>query len=474
MSLPARVLIVEDDAAHAEALREALEGEGLEVEVAHDADSGLDRLRARPFQVVLTDLRLGPRDGLELLREARRLDPELSVFLITGHGSLETAVQAMREGAADYLAKPVNLVELRTRVARELEKRRLAEDNRELRAALDDRFGLEGLIGNSPAMLVILNTIRQVGPTDATVLLLGESGTGKEMVARAIHRLSPRSSRRFVAINCAALTETLIESELFGHVKGAFTGAQGAKQGKFEYAQGGTLFLDEIGDMPQPTQAKLLRVLEERTVTPVGSNEERPVDVRIIAATNRDLLQRVREGSFREDLYYRLAVVTLDLPPLRERMEDLPLLAKHFVEECGRRHRKEVRGLSEEVLSLFRAYPWPGNVRELRNAIESMVVLDRDGELGADDLPPQLRGLLPRSREEGAGPAAEAPAVDPVRALVGKTLAEVEKELILATLEKVGGNRQKAARMLKIGERTLYRKLKEYDRQAREARAGEG
>lgn len=467
-----RILVVEDDEAHAEALRLALESDDHLVEVAGDTESALDRLRARDFDLVLTDLVLGARDGLDLLREARRLDPELSVFLITGHGSIETAVRAMREGASDYITKPVNIVELRTRVSRELEKRQLTEDNRQLRAELDRRYGLEGLVGNAPSMGEVFETVRQAGPTDATVLLLGESGTGKEMIARSCHKLSPRAKRRFVAINCAALTETLIESELFGHIKGAFTGAQNSKEGKFEFAQGGTLFLDEIGDMPLPTQTKLLRVLEEMKVIPVGANDEIEVDVRLIAATNRNLEERVKQGKFREDLYYRLAVVTVELPPLRDRLEDLPLLVNHFQDEFSKKHSKELEPPDPALLELLRQHQWPGNVRELRNAVETMVVLDRDGKLGKEDLPTnvarKIQGEEAAARRTTAGlsatthaSGAETPAA--TTGFVGKTLAQVEEELIRATLEHVEGNRNKAAQMLQMGERTLYRKIKEYD-----------
>jgi two-component system, NtrC family, response regulator HydG len=479
-----RILIVEDDQAHAEALEMALAAEGYLVEIADGTDSALDRLRARDFDLVLTDLVLGERDGLELLREARRMLPDLSVFLITGHGSIETAVQAMREGAADYLTKPVNLAELRTRVVRELEKRELAADNQALRAELDSRFGMEGIVGNSPPIQQVFDLVRQVGPTDATVLLLGESGTGKELVARACHRLSRRSKRRFVAINCAAMTDTLIESELFGHTKGAFTGANNAQEGKFQYAHGGTLFLDEIGDMPLATQAKLLRVLEEAEVTPVGSNTPIPVDVRIVAATNQDLLQRVEQGRFRQDLYYRLAVVSIDLPPLRTRPDDLALLADHFRANFASKHGKEIRLVQDQVIQKFRSYGWPGNVRELRNAIETMVVLDSDGELGSDDLPVSFR--VEAKPMEGR-PLANAVAADPMSIhtapttpvrvaapnstptpeagyqLAGKSLEAVERDLIEATLKSVRGNRQKAAVQLGMGERTLYRKIKEYD-----------
>lgn len=449
-----RLLVVEDDIAHGEALKAALEAEGYQVESASSAEAALDRLLVRTFALVLTDLVLGEKDGLTLLREGRKIHPHLPFFLITGHGSVETAVHAMRDGAADYLTKPIDLNELRVRVGRELKNQALVQDNRALHIELDSRFGMEGIIGNAPNMKALFDLLRQAGPTQASILLLGESGTGKELFAHACHQLSPRRRRRFVAINCAALTETLIESELFGHAQGAFTGAQKEKEGKFQFADGGTLFLDEIGDMPLGTQANLLRVLEEGVVTPVGSNQEIAVDVRIVAATNRNLLERVKEGAFREDLYYRLNVVSLELPPLRDRMEDLPLLLEHFKQEFCKRHGKEIGNFSEDVLTRLRKYAWPGNVRELRNLVETMVVLDSDGILGTHDLPIALRdSVSTQPPAEGGG-----------YSLAGKTLEEVEKDLILATLLQCGGNRQDAARQLGMGERTLYRKIKGYGR----------
>ena len=458
-----RLLVVDDDRAHAEAMQMALERDGHIVEIADNYMAALDRVRARSFDVVLTDLMLGDGNGLDLLRQLRELFPELSVFLITGYGSVETAVEAMQEGAADYLTKPVNLGELRTRVTRELEKLQLAEDNAELRRALDRRYGLEGMVGNAPNMQRVFDLVRQAGPTDATVLVLGESGTGKELIANALHRLSKRAARKFVAINCAALTESLIESELFGHNKGAFTGAIDSKIGKFEFAEGGTLFLDEIGDMPLATQAKLLRVLENREVIPVGSNTAKAIDVRIVAATNRNLQERVQSGEFREDLYYRLAVVQIDMPSLHDRVEDLPLLVDYFLQEMQERHDKQIASIAEPVLRVFREHTWPGNVRELRNAVETMVVLDSDGELGLDDMPIMLRdqaaAFADISMPETLEPNRPA---EPGYELIGRTLAEVEKDLLLQTLEALGGNRQKAANQLGIGERTLYRKLKEY------------
>ncbi len=527
MSEP-RLLVVDDDRAHAEALKAVLERDPYLVEIADSFTAARDRLGVRDFDLVLSDLRLGDGDGLELLRILQEEHPRTSMILITGYGSIETAVEAMRAGAADYLAKPVSFDELRTRVDRELEKRHLAEDNRELRAELHRRFRMQGVIGDSPPMRQVFELVRRAGPTDATVLILGESGTGKELVARALHRMSRRNEDRFVAINCAALSESLIESELFGHAKGAFTGAETAKIGKFAYADGGTLFLDEIGDMALGTQAKLLRVLEDKEVIPVGANEPIPVDVRIVAATNRNLFARVQEGQFREDLFYRLAVVQVPLPGLRQRPEDIPDLVDYFIVQFEEQHRKQVRGVRPEVLEQLSAHVWPGNVRELRNVVETMVVLDIDGMLGLDDLPVMLRNLpraLPPAPEEGAaeapaelGPTAEeaedieaeiilsggeagaapSPSAHPVEvlpsgtpppaspstpvppaaspaptspasatpppltSLVGRSLEEVERELILATLEAVGGNRAQAAKTLGIGERTLYRKLKSY------------
>ncbi|MHC4824794.1 MAG: sigma-54-dependent transcriptional regulator [Planctomycetota bacterium] len=475
-----RLLVVEDDRNHAEAMQMALERDGHLVEIADSYLAAMDRILVRDFDVVLTDLMLGDGNGLDLLRAIREHRSDVSVFLITGYGSVETAVQSMQDGAADYLTKPVNLAELRTRVERELEKQRLAADNQELRKALNRRFGLEGMIGNAPSMERVFDLVRQAGPTDATVLILGESGTGKELIAQSLHRLSRRSDRRFVAVNCAALTESLIESELFGHTKGAFTGAQEAKEGKFAYADGGTLFLDEIGDMALATQAKMLRVLENREVVPVGANSARSIDVRILAATNRDLRQRVTEGSFREDLYYRLAVVEIEMPQLKDRLEDIPLLVDHFLQEFAERHQKPVPTISEEVLRTFRAHLWPGNVRELRNAVETMMVLDSDQCLGRDDLPILFRDLAPAPEEitdSGGTAAPDSPVVatdasgtpnpgEPENQVsyppLGKTLEEVERDMILATLESLDGNRNKAAKQLGIGERTLYRKLKSY------------
>jgi two-component system response regulator HydG len=399
----------------------------------------------------LTDLVMHDVGGLQVLEEARRLQPEAVVLLITGHGSVETAVDAMRLGAADYLTKPVRISELRTRLLRALETGRLKRANRELRKQLDKRYGLEGIVGQSPPMQRVYDVLQQVSSSNATVLILGESGTGKELVARAIHTNSPRKDRPFVAVNCAALSQGLIESELFGHVKGAFTGAIAAKEGMLVYADGGTLFLDEVGDMPLETQAKLLRVLETREVQPVGGNATRKVDVRVVAATNRELRALVSEGKFRGDLLFRLQVVTITLPPLRERPGDVPLLLDHFLTALASEHGRPVRGITPEARALLVRYAWPGNVRELRNALETMVLLARREVLDVVDVPEHIQQAIGQPGKASGH-----------YELAGRPLSEVERDLIAATLKLTEGNRQKAARMMGIGERTLYRKLNEY------------
>ncbi|MFT5288512.1 MAG: two-component system response regulator HydG [Planctomycetota bacterium] len=448
---PTRVLIVDDDEGHAEALLDGLEMDGYECRIANSGREGIERMSEATFDAVLTDLVMHDGDGLEVLKQAGTLQPDAVVLLITGHGSVETAVDAMRLGAADYLTKPVRIAELRTRLARAVEAVRLKRTNRALRQQLDERYGFEGLIGNSPAMQRVFNMLRQVSPTQATVLILGESGTGKELVANALHTNSRRRDKRFVAVNCAALTQGLIESELFGHVKGAFTGAVAAKDGLLVTADGGTMFLDEVGDMPLETQAKLLRVLENREVQPVGGTNLRKVDIRLVAATNRDLRTMVDEGKFREDLLFRLQVVILELPPLRERTGDVPVLIDHFIQHFAKEHGREVRGISPEARTLLVRYDWPGNVRELQNVINNMVVLAQGEVLSEEDVPEQVkRGAANPSRSVGHFE------------LAGRSMAEVERAMIESNLALVDGNRQKAAKILGIGERTLYRKIKEY------------
>ncbi|MEO0651965.1 MAG: sigma-54 dependent transcriptional regulator [Planctomycetota bacterium] len=446
-----RVLIIDDDEGHAEALADGLDMDGYTCTLAHSGNEGVERMEQATFDAVLTDLVMHDRDGLEVLKLSGRLQPEAAVLLITGHGSVETAVDAMQLGAVDYIEKPVRLNELRTRLERAIENRRLRREHRELRQQLDRTYSLEGIIGSSPSMQRVFDVVQQVGGTNATVLILGESGTGKELVARAIHNTSKRAEKRFVAMNCAALSEGLIESELFGHVKGAFTGAVGHNEGRIVYADGGTLFLDEVGDMPLETQAKLLRVLESREVQPVGGNKTVPVDIRLLAATNHDLEERVKAGRFREDLLYRLKVVAVTLPPLRERAGDVPLLLDHYISQLAEQHDRPVRGVTPEARAILTRYTWPGNVRELRNVVESMVLLARADLIDVVDIP---ESLVDGPRIEGGGGGGYD--------LKGKTLDEVERDLIIANLELVDGNRQKAAQMMGIGERTLYRKIKEY------------
>ncbi|HED65501.1 MAG TPA: sigma-54-dependent Fis family transcriptional regulator [Planctomycetes bacterium] len=446
-----RVLIVDDDASHAEALADGLEIDDMHCRVAHSGREAVALMEEHTFDAILTDLVMRDGDGMSVLTEASRLQPQAIVLLITGHASVETAVDAMRRGASDYLTKPVNIQELRTRLARALEAAELRRTNRELRRQLDKRYGFEGLVGHSVPMQRVFDILQQVSRTNATVLVLGESGTGKELVARAIHTNSPRSKKPFVAVNCAALSQGLIESELFGHVKGAFTGAVGAKEGMIVHADGGTLFLDEVGDMPLETQAKLLRVLETREVQPVGGSQVRPVDIRLVAATNQPLRERVEEGKFREDLLFRLQVVTIELPPLRERSGDVPLLIDHFIHTLAEEHGRDVTGITPEARAALVRYDWPGNVRELRNAIENMVVLTSGQLLDLDDVPEHIRSAGGERRANAGG-----------YELAGRTLQEVERDLIEANLALAEGNRQRAAKLTGVGERTLYRKLKEY------------
>ena len=443
------ILIVDDHAPHAEALASALEALDATSDIASGGKEALDKLAATPYDLVITDLVMSDLDGMEVLREAKARIPDVEVIVVTGYATVENAVAAMQQGAATYLRKPVNLDELRAVVRSVLEKQALRRSNVELRRELDLRYGFEGIIGNNPRMLRLVETLRQIAPTDATVLIYGESGTGKELVARALHNNSPRRAKRFVALNCAALSESILESELFGHEKGSFTGAATTRQGRFEYADGGTLLLDEVGDMPLSTQVKLLRVLEQSEIVRVGSNAPIHVDVRIVAATHRHLETLIKEGKFREDLYFRLKVVTLYIPPLRERRDDIPLLADHFLHELSTSYNKPIREITAEARRRLVAYEWPGNVRELRNAIEHMVVVTTDPILDVNDLPDHI---VP----------AEAPTATETPQLVGMTMQDAERLLIQNTLKLVGGNRVEAARILGIGERTLYRKIKDY------------
>ncbi|HLF94964.1 MAG TPA: sigma-54 dependent transcriptional regulator [Planctomycetota bacterium] len=442
-----RVLVLDDDRGHAEAAAESLERAGYECRAAGSGTEGLRILQEEGFDVVLTDLVMRDVSGIEIVRKVKARTPETEVIVMTGYPSYETALEAMDEGAYDYLNKPIDLNILRAKIRKALEKQKLFRSNIELKRQLDKRYGFEGIIGGSESMQSIFDTLRQVAPTTATVLILGESGTGKELVARAIHENSPRRGNHFVPLNCAALSETILESELFGYEKGAFTGALQTRKGRFEYAHGGTLFLDEIGDMPPSIQIKLLRVIEYGEVFRVGSNDRIKVDVRLIAATNKDLTALIREGTFREDLFYRLKVVTVEMPPLRDRLEDLPPLVQSFLDEFASQQRKRPPEITPAAMEFLYDYSWPGNVRELRNCIESMVVLDKDGRIDVEDVPRYVR----QPAQAGSLPG-----------VAGVNLEEGEKERIRKALAMCEGNREKAAKMLGIGERTLYRKIKRF------------
>ena len=445
------VLIVDDEKPTREGLRAALE-ERFDVYVAEDARSAMELLEREPVDVVLTDFRLPLEDGMKLIARAKSLPRPPVCILMTAYGSEELAVEAMKRGADDYIPKGrMQIDELEMRISRALRQRHLEAENVALHQQLDQRYGLEHLVGESPAMKEVFEIVRQVAPTRATVLLLGESGTGKEVIARAIHQLSPRARMPMVIVHCAALSPTLLESELFGHEKGAFTGAHERRIGRFEQAQGGTLFLDEIGEIDAALQIKLLRFLGERTFERVGSNKTLTADVRLIAATNKDLAQMVKAGTFREDLYFRLRVVEIHLPPLRERKEDIPLLAHRFLQEFARENQKPVRDFTLEAMEALLHYSWPGNVRELRTAIEHAVVLCRGDRITVRDLPATVRGST-------AAPTPSAP----VLARPNLTLKEVEKELILRALQETNGNRTLAAKKIGISRRTLHRKLRQY------------
>jgi two-component system response regulator HydG len=447
------VLIVDNDQAHAETVAESLDRVGYVCTVAASGAEGARRIKQESFDIVITDLKMSDVDGLEILGHAKELLPDAEVILVTGHGSVPSAVSAMQQGAFNYLLKPLDLKQLRAVTDKAAESIRLRQANVELSRRLDERFGFEGIIGNSPQLLDMIDRLRRIAPTDATVLIQGATGTGKELVAQAVHQNSPRKKRPFVALNCAALSENILESELFGHVRGAFTDASTDRVGKFEYADGGTLFLDEVGDMPLATQIKLLRVLESGEITRVGSNDPIMVKVRILSATNQDLEKAIVNGTFRQDLYHRLKVVTITLPRLVERLHDIPLLAEHFVRQLAKRHGKTIKNMSTAVRRRLLSYDWPGNVRQLRNVIESMVVVDYDGVLDVDDLPAELV-------EEGS--TSPDPSEGGLTTLVGKPLSEIEGLFIAETLKVTAGNREEAASMLGIGERTLYRKIKEF------------
>jgi two-component system response regulator HydG len=441
----ARIVVADDEASARSGLATLLRDEGYEVFVAEDGHRALTVVQETAPDVLVTDLRMPGLDGIELLRKAREIEPDLVVILVTAFADVETAVRAMQEGAEHYLTKPLQIDELVLILGRALERRKLKHETTELRARLKDRLSFDNIVGASPAMQEVFNVIEQVAPTKASVLITGESGTGKELVAQAIHENSPRARAPFVKLHCASLAETILESELFGHEKGSFTGAAGRREGRFKQADGGTLFLDEIGEISPGIQVKLLRFLQERTFERVGGNETLRVDVRIIAATNRDLAAEAAAGKFREDLYYRLNVVNIEMPPLRARPSDLLPLATHFLQRFATENGKKIENFSDDAVERITQYRWPGNVRELENVIERAVVLCDGPRLTAKHLPAGV-GAVPRGGLR----------------IPGSTMSEIERHAILTTLEACGGRTTQAAQMLDISVRKIQYKLHEY------------
>jgi DNA-binding NtrC family response regulator len=445
------VLIVDDEQEHAQVMCEALVRLGHKCDVTFNLAEAQQRMDRKVYDVIVTDLMMdGRREGLEVLRRSRTMNPPPPVLLVTAVNDVPTSKQAMSEGAYDYIVKPLDLEDFRSQVNRAAERASLQKQNQALQQQLlESSAGFEGIIGTSRVMQQVVQTARQVAMSDIPVLILGENGSGKELIARGIHNNSRRRKERLVILNCAGLAESILEDELFGHERGAFTNAISAREGRFEHADGGTIFLDEIGDMPAPMQAKLLRVLENGEVVRLGSNEARKVDVRVISATNRKLEEMVAEKHFREDLYFRIKGITIQIPPLRERREDIPLLIHYFIQSASEKYKKPIESIEPDAQQVLMSYSWPGNVRQLANTINTMVVLSDGSKLTVNSLPPDLR-------PEGA--------VSPggMDNLAGIRLEQIEKEAISNTLKMTNGNREHAAKLLGIGERTLYRKIKEY------------
>jgi two-component system, NtrC family, response regulator HydG len=446
MAEPATLLVADDDPGLRESLERTLTREGYRVVLASDGRAALERVQAGGVDLIVTDLRMPGLTGLELLRAAKAIMPDVDVILLTAFGTVEEAVKAMKDGAYDFLTKPFRREQLIKLVDKALERRDLIEQNKALKKQLEDIRAKGQMIGSSPAYRRMVSLVEQIADSSATILIQGESGAGKELVARTIHERSGRRAGPFVAVNCAALPETLLESELFGYEKGAFTGAVGRKEGRFELAGGGTLFLDEVGDLSLVTQPKILRVLQEGEFERLGGTRTIQVDVRIVAATNQDLAEMVKDKRFREDLYYRLNVITVRVPPLRERHEDVRLLAQHYLRVYAAKNGRKLEGFSNEALERLESYKWPGNVRELENLIERMVLLARKDRIDAEDLPEEVAGV-------------KRPPRDAILELIGTPLAEIEQRLLDETLRITGGNKTQAAKLLGIDVRTVARKL---------------
>jgi two-component system response regulator AtoC len=451
------VLIVDDEKHTREGLQQAL-AETYDVSVAASADEAFNLLDAQPFDIVLTDLRMPGKSGLKVIDKALALPNRPAVLMMTAYGNIETAVEAMKRGAVDFLTKPVNIERLEVLMQRALKTRTLEVEVQQLHERLDEKFKLDGIIGASAPLKAVLDKMRLVAASRATILIEGESGTGKELIAQAVHQSSPRSRGPFVAVHCAALSENLLESELFGHERGAFTGATERRLGRFESADGGTLFLDEIGEISQSTQVKLLRFLETKSIERVGGTRPIELDVRLVAATNRDLEREVRAGRFREDLFFRLNVVRLHMPPLRERTDDIPLLLAHFIRVFSQENGVPPLTIEPGALRTLQAYAWPGNIRELRNFCENAVVLRRGGSLTEYDLEPKFRGEAPPP--SGSGPGA--PAAAPLATAGSLSVEENEKRLLREALLKARGNRTKAAELMGVSRRTLHRKIAQW------------
>jgi two-component system response regulator HydG len=445
-----KILVVDDDPAHRKMLQAVLAAEGYEIHQAEDGTAAVSAVETQSFDLILMDIRMAPVDGMTALKELREVHPGIPVVMMTAYASVGTAVEALRSGAHDYLIKPIDIEELKILVEKTLKHSHLEQENRYLKERLGEHLQFDRIIGQSRPMVELFETLALVAPTEATVLITGESGTGKELIAGALHAGSPRSTHPLIKISCAALPETLLESELFGHEKGAFTGADARKQGRFQLAHSGTVFLDEIGEMPLSTQVKILRVLQEREFEPVGGTRTLQVDIRVIAATNKNLEAEIAADRFREDLFYRLNVVTLHVPALRDRREDIPLLADFFLKRYAEKNRRHLKGFSPRATDILTRHSWPGNVRELENVIERAVILSREDVITPSEFPDAIQALDTSKQNSG------------VDLTPGRSLKAVERQMILRTLEETGGNRTHAADILGISRRTLQLKLKEY------------
>ena len=448
--MKSKILIVDDEPTHLKMLETVLTAEGFELQKANDGQTAIEAVEERFYDLILMDVRMSRMDGIEALKRIKEISPGIPVIIMTAYASVNTAVDALKSGAYDYLTKPLDIDELKILVQKALRHQQLEKENIFLKEQLKGRFDFSNIIGQSPMMLHLFETISLVAPSDATVLITGESGTGKEIIANAIHQNSLRREKPLIKVNCAALPETLLESELFGHKKGAFTGALKRRQGRFQLAHEGTIFLDEIAEMAPSTQAKILRVLQEREFEPLGGSSTIKVDTRVIAATNKDLKSEIQEGRFREDLYFRVNVVMLNVPPLRERREDIPLLADFFLKQYAEKNQRLIKGFTPLATDLLMRFDWPGNVRELENVTERAVIMARGDVIPPDEFPETLRSLDPDLKKTS------------IDLSPGRSLKAVEKEMILRTLEDTNGNRTHAAKILGISRRTLQLKLKDY------------